>query len=495
MSRLRFLMMTIALAVVLAMSGASSIFGDPTTNTHPNIRESAVGALFSPITQFGGGTATCTTRIEQAINTVGDACETLGRNQACYGNQMIDTRFRSDINIQDVVFRNSGDIADLSTIQRISTSAYSDLMGTWGIAVLKAQANLPGSLPGQNVIFLLYGDTTVDNPTADMRAVTIRTRVGGMECDELPDSALVIQSPQGRRVTLTINGAEVVLGSTARFTAEQNREMSISTIEGTAIVTVMDVERVVEPGAEVVIPLGGEDGLTVDGEPSLPRAYNREEIERIPLDLLDDEIEIPDPIVVETTEEPPTPVDTDSSGGTDGACVVRADWTQRYIVQPGDTLSSIAARVGVSVNELQIANCILDAARIFAGQILAVPRIIPTLPPPTQQPVDTLPPESTNIPAVSPVDPVRTATPIPIYMTLTANPALLPPIGGCFVLSWTVQGPGSIRAILNGVDVGPIGSKTECIQVTTTYVLVGYFNGGTQQSSTSLTVIVQSIIS
>jgi hypothetical protein len=121
MSRLRFLMMTIALAVVLAMSGASSIFGDPPTNTHRNISESADGAIFSPITQFGGGTATCSVRIEQAINTVGDACETLGRNQACYGNQMIDTRFRSDVNIQDVVFRNSGDIADLSTIHRIST--------------------------------------------------------------------------------------------------------------------------------------------------------------------------------------------------------------------------------------------------------------------------------------------------------------------------------------------------------------------------------------
>jgi soluble lytic murein transglycosylase-like protein len=47
--------------------------------------------------------------------------------------------------------------------------------------------------------------------------------------------------------------------------------------------------------------------------------------------------------------------------------------TAAYVVQPGDTLSGIAQRFGVSVAELQRANGIEDADRIFAGASLEVP--------------------------------------------------------------------------------------------------------------------------
>ena len=57
----------------------------------------------------------------------------------------------------------------------------------WGIAVLKAQANLPDALPGQNVTFLLFGDTTVDNPSPDMHAVTVSTRIGTTNCADVPE--------------------------------------------------------------------------------------------------------------------------------------------------------------------------------------------------------------------------------------------------------------------------------------------------------------------
>jgi len=44
-----------------------------------------------------------------------------------------------------------------------------------------------------------------------------------------------------------------------------------------------------------------------------------------------------------------------------------------YIVQPGDTLSSIAARFNISVNELMIANEISDPNLLAAGQELVIP--------------------------------------------------------------------------------------------------------------------------
>ncbi len=46
---------------------------------------------------------------------------------------------------------------------------------------------------------------------------------------------------------------------------------------------------------------------------------------------------------------------------------------RRYVVQEGDTLSSIAARFGVSEAAIQRANGLADPDAIFAGQELMIP--------------------------------------------------------------------------------------------------------------------------
>ncbi len=48
---------------------------------------------------------------------------------------------------------------------------------------------------------------------------------------------------------------------------------------------------------------------------------------------------------------------------------------QTHVVQRGDTLSQIAARYGVSVAALVAANNLPNAARIYAGQVLAIPNL------------------------------------------------------------------------------------------------------------------------
>jgi stage VI sporulation protein D len=46
---------------------------------------------------------------------------------------------------------------------------------------------------------------------------------------------------------------------------------------------------------------------------------------------------------------------------------------QTYVVQEGDTLSSIAQRYGVSVQALQTANGISDPDALLVGQVLVIP--------------------------------------------------------------------------------------------------------------------------
>jgi len=57
---------------------------------------------------------------------------------------------------------------------------------------------------------------------------------------------------------------------------------------------------------------------------------------------------------------------------------VSATWEavepQRYVVQPGDTLTAIARRFGVGLQTLAQANGITNPDRVFAGQVLVIPR-------------------------------------------------------------------------------------------------------------------------
>ncbi len=62
-------------------------------------------------------------------------------------------------------------------------------------------------------------------------------------------------------------------------------------------------------------------------------------------------------------------------------CAPRTDWTQRYTIQSGDTLSSIASRAGVSTQALADGNCIEISAVILPGQQLNVPQMVNPLPP------------------------------------------------------------------------------------------------------------------
>jgi LysM repeat protein len=54
-------------------------------------------------------------------------------------------------------------------------------------------------------------------------------------------------------------------------------------------------------------------------------------------------------------------------------CNPRTDWEGRYTVQTGDALYNIADAHGITVFELQEANCITDVNLIVAGQVLIVP--------------------------------------------------------------------------------------------------------------------------
>jgi LysM repeat protein len=363
---------------------------------------------------------TCDELITTALQTTSTLCSPLGVNQACYGNQLITTELQPSAVVN---FANPGDIAPLTALRSISTMPFDEIAQLWGIAILQAQANIPNTLPGQNVTFILFGEASMAGVTPEMQAVTLSTGIGRVACAAAPPSAILIQSPEGVKTEMKFNGATVTLGSTLYFTAVSNTEMTVAVLAGSATVAAFNVTQNVLPGAQVRLPLGGPDGLQVSGPPSPPEPYNLADISLAPLLLLPLPVQLPQPIAPQTPQTPtatsvrsvPAPVPT--------SCIVRADWPATYIIQQGDTLLSIARRLNISLLELQRGNCIANPNLLRIGQTLRVPFALPTatrrpvitststatqstaptkLPPPTDTPLrppsDTPPPAQTQSP-------------------------------------------------------------------------------------------------
>jgi LysM repeat protein len=96
-------------------------------------------------------------------------------------------------------------------------------------------------------------------------------------------------------------------------------------------------------------------------------------------------------------------------------CGPPAGWIS-YLVQPGETLFSISLRYGISVPQLQSANCLANATYIRYGEILYVPNV-PTRPVPR---LNTAIPSTTPTPMPSATQPIRTVPTVDLSATNTS---------------------------------------------------------------------------
>ncbi len=222
---------------------------------------------------------TCPAEVETALNVVADGCSVLGRNQVCYGHRLMDVELRSgEASLSEV-----GDIADVSDLLLLRTAPLSLETGEWGVAVFRVQANLPDTLPGQNVTLLVFGDAEVQpQPEAPqefsgpMQAFQLLTGVGDTACRDVPVGGVLVQSPHDQPVNLLVNGFELRLGSTALLAAARQDELTITTLEGNIQVTA--------DGVTQDVPAGFTLTVTQDTPPE--QAEHAPEVPVLPVELL-----------------------------------------------------------------------------------------------------------------------------------------------------------------------------------------------------------------
>lgn len=105
--------------------------------------------------------AACPAIVEAALESTSELCAGVGRNEACYGNVNITAEARAGA--ADFTFEAPGDRVSIGDVQSMTLSGMSEAQEQWGVALLQVQANIPDTLPGQNVTVLLFGNVEITN--------------------------------------------------------------------------------------------------------------------------------------------------------------------------------------------------------------------------------------------------------------------------------------------------------------------------------------------
>lgn len=237
---------------------------------------------------------TCPAIVETALDTVDAVCSLTGRNQTCYGH--VELSAEAQPGVEQLIFHRAGDIANVSDVRSLRLAPLDEDSGEWGLALMRLQANLPDTLPGQNVTFILFGDVEIVNAVdrADvergsatpMQAFYLTTGIGDSRCEEAPESGMLVQTPEGvGEVSFTVNNVSVQMGSTVLFQAQPAGEMIVSTVEGAAALTIGGEIFSVVAGTRLRVPV--DLNLLPIALPGLPEAYPANLPDALPLRILE----------------------------------------------------------------------------------------------------------------------------------------------------------------------------------------------------------------
>lgn len=208
--------------------------------------------------------STCEELLGKAMDASYRGCQTIGSNQICYGNFDVNAQLAAESVAR---FASLGDTIPINQLVTLSTAPMDLSQNIWGIAVFKLQANLPGTIPGQNVTFLVFGDTGLYNFSGDMYSIYFSTGIGSVTCSQVPDG-LMVDVPNGSGIVFNANGVELELAGDSVLAANPGENMRVTMLNGSGVVTADGKSQEISGGQFLTIPIG--DDLEAGGPPSDP---------------------------------------------------------------------------------------------------------------------------------------------------------------------------------------------------------------------------------
>jgi hypothetical protein len=307
--------------------------------------------------------------VDEALAAIGPNCSNMDVNTACYGYNRVNVTRRQEGGPN--FFNQPNARAQLAALAAIQTAPNEQGLG-WGIAVLNLQANVPESVPGQAINFLLLGGTEVENAVEPWMATRnrevafyFRPGFGPASCNSVPN-AVAVRAPEGVTLDLIANGARIRLGSTAILRVlPPGNTMEAFTVEGTVILDADTPDQLtVPPGFSTLRCLSEPDDLGIDGNSN----------DREVTDTCKWTTPVPGgPELIALGET----VDDLFGRLGSGACP-NGGQDVVHVVRRGENLFRIARRYTSMVQAITEANNISNAAAIFPGQELLIECAIDT---------------------------------------------------------------------------------------------------------------------
>ena len=214
----------------------------------------------------------CEQLIADAIQVSDKTCQRIGANEVCYGNDRLTSEIIGDPDEFDLV----GDVLEVDKLLSLQASPLNLAEDLWGVAVFKLRANLEGTVPGQNVTFVVFGDTDIHNASGDMSAFYFSTGFGGIKCNGVDFDGLQVNTPDGAGIKFTANGVELILEGNAVMTADRGGQMNVTLVTGSGTVKAEGVTHAMTPGMQVSVPI--DENLEASGAPSEPQTLEPEQV-------------------------------------------------------------------------------------------------------------------------------------------------------------------------------------------------------------------------
>jgi hypothetical protein len=154
------------------------------------------------------------------------------------------------------------------------------------MSLMRLQADGPGTVPGQVVTAVLFGEVIVmdaGDGLTPYQSMLIHTGFGSPECSELPVPGVLLQSMTGEYAGVTLNGLPLRFNGTVLVRAQGEGLMRVSTLQGLLQTATFSGELLDAPaGTAIQTPLGGADGFHATGPVELG-PLNAAEVTFVPL--------------------------------------------------------------------------------------------------------------------------------------------------------------------------------------------------------------------
>jgi hypothetical protein len=209
----------------------------------------------------------------------------------------------ADLDIRRTPSETAEAVAELPADEAIQANARTD-DGDWLRVRFSAEAAGLGWIPADaittdddiNDLSVAAAEPDEDDLSArygPMQAFFFESAGRDAPCAEAPNSGMLIQTPEGvASVTLWLDEVVIQLDGSSFVQAQPGGNLTVNVLEGSARVESRGESRTAISGTAIDVSLD-DDGLA-DDVPSEPRAFNAEDVQSLPVGLLDDEVTVPE---------------------------------------------------------------------------------------------------------------------------------------------------------------------------------------------------------